>query len=105
MAQKAMPHLGLNLKEQVSKEAGGWRLGLEVDGCDEKERRRAQARGRGASTADVFHSFFFSFCSFSKNVTIKIQKIKSLFLGTSVPGSPYPTSTKRPCGQGQGGNG
>lgn len=23
--------------------------------------------------------FFFSFCSFSKNVTIKIQKIKSLF--------------------------
>lgn len=49
--------------------------------------------------------FFFSFCSFSKNVTIKIQKIKSLFLGTSVPGSPYPTSTKRPCGQGQGGKG
>lgn len=75
MAQKAMPHLGLNLKEQVSKEAGGWRLGLEVDGCDEKERRRAQARGRGASTADVFHSFFFFlFVLFLKTLQLKFKK-------------------------------
>lgn len=69
-----MPHLGLNLKEQVSKEAGGWRLGLEVDGCDEKERRRAQARGGGASTADVFHSFFFLFVLFLKTLQLKFKK-------------------------------
>ena len=34
--------------------------------------------GTGASTVAVFHPGFFVFFSFSKNVTIKIPKIKSL---------------------------
>lgn len=49
--------------------------------------------------------FFFLFVLFLKTLQLKFKKIKSLFWGTSVPGSPYPTSTKRPCGQGQGGKG
>lgn len=60
MAQKEVPHLGLTFKEQVSKEAGGgWRLGLEVDGGVKRE-GGVPRHGEGrASTADVFHSFFF----------------------------------------------
>lgn len=40
--QRAVPHLGLNLKEQVSKEAGGWRLGTGVDRWGDEGTRWAQ---------------------------------------------------------------
>lgn len=58
----------------------------------------------GASTVAVFHPFFFFssfFILFSKNVTIKIQKIKSL-LGPQplVPQPPCPK--KGPMGGGRG---
>lgn len=52
-----------------------------------------------------FFLFFFSFfCSFSKNVTIKIQKNK-IPSGTSAPRSPAPTSKKKAPWVGAGGKG
>lgn len=58
----------------------------------------------GASTVAVFHSFFFffSFCSFSKNITIKIQKIKSLFWGLQTLAPHTPPPQKSPVGKGSG---
>lgn len=46
-------------------------------------RERGGPRGREGEHLQLmcFTLFFFSFCSFSKNVTIKIQKNKIPFLG------------------------
>lgn len=44
--------------------------------------------------------FFFLFCSFSKNVTIKIQKIKSLFWGLQFLAPQTPPPQKSPVGKG-----
>lgn len=56
--------------------------------------------GTGASTVAVFHPFFFFFY-FSKNVTIKIPKIKSLPGPQPLVPQPPPPK-KRPLGGGGG---
>lgn len=104
MAQKEVPHLGLTLKEQVSKEAGGWRLGLEVDGGVKRE-GGVPSTGWGEHLQLMCFVLFFSFCSFSKNVTIKIQKNKIPFFGDFSSWLPIPHLNKKALWARAGGEG
>lgn len=103
-AQKAA-HTCAWVPAKTPREAGRESLRLR-DWVGDWERSLEEERGtrKGASTVAVFHLFFsFFFCSFSKNVTIKIQKIKSL-LGPE-PLNPQPRPPPKGPMDGGGGKG